>query len=41
MAGAAWEVSMEGLLDIGMLVCFVGGPALLLRVMMRGPQRMP
>jgi hypothetical protein len=32
---------MEALLDIAMLVCFIGGPALLLRVVMRKPQRMP
>jgi hypothetical protein len=32
---------MEALLDIGMLVCFIGGPALLLRVVMRRPQMAP
>jgi hypothetical protein len=41
MAEAAWEVSMEGLLDTPMLVCFIGRPTLLLRVVMRRPQRMP
>jgi hypothetical protein len=30
---------MEALLDLGMLVCFIGGPWLVLRVVMRRPQR--
>ena len=30
---------MEALLDLGMLVCFIGGPALLLRLVMHRPQR--
>jgi hypothetical protein len=32
---------MEGLLDAAMLACFIGGPALLLRVVMRRPRMMP
>jgi hypothetical protein len=30
---------MEAILDLGMLVCFIGGPWLVLRVAMRRPQR--